>query len=178
MNAIIKPQKRVYCFDTSAFLALSRTHEKVIKLDDAVWVHLGKMMEDESLISHLTVYEEIISGSKNPFEIVKWVEKNKKYFLSKTDAQRAQIPEIVRKFPDLIDFAREREQADPWLIALALEKGREATLFDVQVCIVVTQENPNSSKKIPVACKAFKVGHVSLREFFDEIRVSTKLLKK
>lgn len=173
-----KHQKKIYCFDTSAFLALSRTHETIIKLDEEVWVHLEKMMEDGSLISHDIVYDEIISGTKNPPQIVKWIAKNKRYFLPKTDSQRVQVPLIVRKFPNLIDSAREKEQADPWLIALALEKGKEETLFDVQICLVITQENPNSSIKIPAACKVFKIGHMSLREFFDEIGLSTKLSKK
>lgn len=173
-----KPVKKVYCFDTSAFLALSRTNEKVIKLDNAVWDHLKQMMESGSLISHHIVYDEIMSGTKNPPQIVKWVKKRKKHFLPKTDVQRIKVPEVVRKFPDLIDAGREKEQADPWLIALALEAGKGESLFDVQVCIVVTQENPNSSKKIPVACKAFKLNHMTLREFFDENGLSTKISKK
>ena len=173
-----KKQKKVYSFDTSAFLALSRTDEKVIKLDEAVWDHLKKMMENGSLISHYIVYDEIISGAKNPPQIVKWIENNKKYFLSKTDTQRVQVPDIVRRFPGLIDPAREKEQADPWLIALAVEKSKDENLFEVCVCIVVSQENPNSSKKIPAACKAFKIEHLSLRQFFDEIGLGTKLSKK
>lgn len=178
MIAYRRKRKKIYCFDTSAFLALSRTHEKVIKIDNAIWDQLEKLMQEGLLISHQIVFDEIMSGTKNPPQIVKWIGKVKKHFLPKTDAQKIQVPEIVRQFPDLIEVGREKEQADPWLIALALEKCKEATLFDVQLCIVVTQENANSSRKIPAACKKFKLKHMSLREFFDDIGLSTKLSKK
>ena len=99
-------------------------------------------------------------------------------FLPKTDFQRALIPQIVQHFPGLIDSGRESEQADPWLIALAVEKSKEANLFEVCVSIVVSQENQNSSIKIPAVCKYFHIDHNSLREFFDAIGLSTKLSKK
>jgi len=173
----MRKQKRIYCFDTSAFLALSRTNERVIKIDDAVWKHLEKMMKAGGIISHRIVFNEIISGTKNPSFIIRWVKDKRSHFLAKSDSQIAQVPEIVRQFPDLIDYARESEQADPWLIALAIEKSKEANLFEVYVSVVVSQENQKSSKKIPAACKHFHIGHRSLREFFDEIGLSTKLVK-
>lgn len=173
-----RKQRKIYCFDTSAFLALSRTNEKVIKIDDAIWKYLEKMMKMGGVISHRIVFNEIISGTKNPPFIIQWIKGKRGYFLPKSDSQIAQIPEIVQQFPDLIDYARESEQADPWLIALAIEKSKEANLFEVYVSVVVSQENQNSSKKIPAACKHFRIGHHSLREFFDEIGLSTKLSKK
>ncbi len=169
--------KKIYCFDTSAFLALSRTNEKVIRIDDAIWKHLEKMMRAGEVISHRIVYNEIISGTKNPPFIIRWIKDKRNYFFPKSDNQIMHIEEIVRQFPDLIDYGRESEQADPWLIALAIEKSKENNLFEVCVSVVVSQENQNSSKKIPAACKHFHIGHCSLREFFDGVGLSTKLSK-
>lgn len=171
-------QKTIYCFDTSAFLALSRTNEKIIKIPDSLWKHLEKMMKGGEIISHRIVFNEINSGTKNPDFITQWIRDKMDYFLPKTDTQVFYVPEIVQKFPDLIDYGRENEQADPWLIALAIEKSKENKLFEINISIVVSQENPNSSKKIPAVCKSFGVKHLSLREFFDEIGLSTKLSKK
>jgi Domain of unknown function (DUF4411) len=168
-------KKRIYCFDTSSFLALSRTNENVIRIPESLWGHLEEMMKAGELISHRIVYDEIMSGTKNPPFIMQWLKDKKAFFLSKTDAQRGAIPDIVKRFPDLIDAKRENEQADPWLIALAMEKSAEETLFDVCVSIVVSQENPNSSKKIPAACKHFGIQHRSLREYFDEQKLATDL---
>lgn len=173
-----RKKKRIYIFDTSAFITLSRTSENVIKIPDLLWRHLEKMLESGEIISHRVVFNEINSNRKNPDFITQWVKDKVDYFLLKTDFQRVQIPQIVQRFPGLIDYQSEKEQADPWLIALALEKSQEENLFEVCVSIVVSQENPKSSKKIPEACKCFNIGHHSLREFFDEIGLSTKLAKK
>jgi len=173
-----RKKKRVYCFDTSAFVTLSRTSENVIEMPQTLWKQLEKMMKAGEIISHRLVFDEISSGTKNPDFITKWVADKQGYFLPRTDAQIAQIPQIVQKFPGLIEYQQEREQVDPWLIALAIEKSKEGNLFEVHVCVVVSQENPRSSKKIPEACKAFRVEHLSLRQFFDEIGLSTKLAKK
>ena len=169
-------RKKIYCFDTSAFVTLSRTNENVINIPEAVWEHLEEMMKTGELISHRIVFDEISSNSKNPDFITKWVFDKKDCFLLKNDIQRVEIPQIVAQFPDLINYETEREQADPWLIALAIEKSKEQSLFEVCASIVVSQENPNSSKKIPAACDSFGIKHLSLRNFFDEVGISTKLL--
>jgi len=171
-------KKKIYCFDTSAFVTLSRTSENIIKMPDSLWTHLEQMMKKGNLISHRIVFNEISSNNKNPDFITRWVLNKKDFFLIKSDSQRKQIPIIVSKFPDLIDYKMEREQADPWLIALAIEKSKEQTLFEICASVVVSQENPNSSKKIPAACKFFNVKHLSLRNFFDEVGISTELSKK
>lgn len=175
---VVRKKKRIYCFDTSAFVTLSRTSENIIEMPQTLWKHLENMMKTGDIISHRLVFEEISSGTKNPDFITKWVADKREYFLPRTDMQIAQIPQIVQKFPSLIDYQQEREQVDPWLIALAIEKSEEANLFEVNVCVVVSQENPNSSKKIPAACNAFGIGHLSLRQFFDEIGLRTKLSRK
>lgn len=176
MTALQK--KRVYCFDTSAFVTLSRTSENVIEIPQTLWKHLEKLMKAGEIISHAFVFDEISSNTKKPDFITNWVADKKGYFLPRTDAQIAQVQQIVKKFPGLIDYKQEREQVDPWLIALAVDKSKEANLFEVHACVVVSQENPNSSKKIPAACEAFGVEHLSLRSFFDEIGLSTRLSRK
>lgn len=176
MNSVRKI-KKIYCFDTSAFLALSRTSENVIKIPTTVWEQLDKMMKLETVISHKLVYEEICGNPKNKDFITSWIMSRKKYFIGKNDIQRAQIPKIVSKHPKLLDYEREREQADPWIIALAIEKSKENTLFETCISVVVNQENPNSSKKIPAACRSFGIEHLLLRGFFDEMGLSTSLKK-
>lgn len=171
-------QKRVYCFDTSAFTTLNRTSENIIELPGMLWKKLEAMMKSGEIISHRLVFDEISSNSKNPDFIAKWIADKKDCFLSRTDAQIVEIPKIIKKFPTLIDYKYEREQADPWLIALAIEKSRENNLFEVFELVVVSQESSKSSQKIPAVCKAFDIRHLSLREFFDEIGLSISISKK
>lgn len=165
--------KDLYCFDTSAFITLGKTNERVMKLPSALWDRLEKMMQEGEIISHIVVFDELKTDSKNPDFIAKWIKDKKEYFLSKTPDQIKSVGEIIGNFPNLIDPESETEQADPWVIALAIERSKELTLFGENNCKVVSQENLNSSKKIPAVCKFFKVAHNSLREFFDDIGLVT-----
>ena len=61
-----RKKKRVYCFDTSAFVTLSRTSENVIEMPQTLWKQLEKMMKVGEIISHRLVFDEISSGTKNP----------------------------------------------------------------------------------------------------------------
>lgn len=171
-------EQNIYCFDTSAFLTLSRINENVIEMPAALWSQLEKMMGDGQLISHRLVFDEISSDTEHPDFITKWIADKINYFLEITPAQVRMVPDIVKNFPGLIDYQREREQADPWLIALAVEKGKENMLFQKNISIVVSQESRKSSKKIPTVCKSFGIQHRSLREFFDEVGLSITLSRK
>jgi hypothetical protein len=170
-------KRKLYCFDTSAFLTLSRTSENVIEMPKALWDQLETMMRAGEVISHRLVFDEISSDTKSPDFITQWIVDKEKYFLDITPVQISLVPEIVKACPGLIDYQMEREQADTWLIALAIERAREQGLFHSTISIVVSQESKVSSKKIPAACKAFNVEHRSLREFFDEIGFSAALQK-
>lgn len=173
-----RERKNIYCLDASAFLTLSRTNDNIIEIPMSLWDHLKTLMVDGKIISHRIVFDEISSNNKNPDFITRWISDKKDYFLPRTDFQICEIPKIISKFPGLIDYKNEHEQADPWLIALAIEKSKENTLFDIIASVVVSQENPNSQQKIPAVCKCFGIRHLSLRNFFDEIGISTDILKK
>lgn len=170
-------QKKIYCFDTSAFLTLSRTSENIIELPKALWEHLEAMMKTGEIVSHRLVFDEISSNTKNPDFITKWISGKRDCFHLRTSIQILEVQNIIKKFPSLIDYTYEREQADPWLIALAIEKSKEGNLFESCAAVVVSQENANSSKKIPAVCKEFGIRHLSLRNFFDEIGLSASISK-
>jgi len=164
-------KKDIYCFDTSAFASLNRTNNNVIRLPESLWTFLENMMKSGNIISHRVVFDEIYAKNNNDF-LTKWFADKSQYFYGKTDFQVQQMSQIIAKFPGLIDSNSEREQADPWLIALAMEVSNNINLFGTNICIVVSQENQNSPQKIPAACKEFKVGHLSLREFFDKMGIN------
>lgn len=177
MTPSVTTSRKIYCFDASAFIMLGRTTENIIALPDELWDHLKKMMEDGEIISHEIVFEEINSGTKNPDFITKWIVDKKAGFLKKTDSQITDVSRIVKQFPGLINPEAEHDQADPWIVALAMQKCKEKTLFEEYDCVVVSQEKQKSSMKIPAVCKYFGVKHLSLKEFFDEIGLTTDIKK-
>jgi hypothetical protein len=162
-------KRRVYIFDTSAFSALHRLHVQVIELPQQLWDRLAEMMKNGDIISHVFVYDEAVNEkAEHPDMLTTWLIPKKGYFYKDTVEQAQIVAKIVEKFPKLVDPAREKEQADPWLIAQAVVMSRQAGLFEDIEYVVVTQENKESSKKIPKACSHFGVDSINLKEFFDE----------
>jgi len=159
---------RVYIFDTSVFLNLYLIDRDSMRLPDEVWDKLDELMQEGHIISHRYVYDEIVSDSKDPDKISAWLLARKAYFPKESVAQVTHMIEVVKKFPKLIDADNEKEQADPWLVALAVEFNSQ---YDDKEFIVVTQEKKTKSTNLPAACSDFKVEAISLAEFFEEVGI-------
>jgi len=115
-------KEKIYCFDSSIFIALNRINN-YIPIPD-VWKELDILFQSGLLISHIYVYNEF-----NPDFLGKWVKNRKKYFIGETKNQINNVRQILAKFSGLIDPGMEKNQADPWIITLALEKNEEVSLF-------------------------------------------------
>jgi len=79
-------------------------------------------------------------------------------FAEVTQEQIRLVKDILRNFPNLIDVNSEIEEADPFVIALAITDR----------CTVVTQEGRKNIHSIPNVCDHYGVDCVSLFEFFRE----------
>ena len=77
--------------------------------------------------------------------------------------------QILQQFPRLIDAQAKKDQADPWVIALILERMEAVGLFGSKSdYVVVSSESERSSHKIPAVCKHFDVRHMNLFQFFAD----------
>ena len=170
-------REKIYVFDSSAFIALHRHNTQVIELPNEVWGHLTNMIEGGTIISHRYVYEEIvIEKSKKPDLITQWLIPKKKYFTPDNMEQLRIVSDIIAKFPRLIRADREKDQADPWVIALAELRIQQGSLLEKPEYTVVTQENPNKSMCMPAVCRHRGINSMNLKEFF--IREGVELQKK
>ncbi|MBN3035665.1 MAG: DUF4411 family protein, partial [Bacteroidales bacterium] len=142
--------EKIYCIDTSVFLHLHLIH-KMIPID-SVWIELDKLFASGKILSHEYVFDKFFSESSKRDFIQKWIEDKKKYFLSITDRQFELVNVILKEIPDLIDPEKEKNEADPWLIALAIELKEDPSLFAEKEIVVVSQEKMTSPKRIPAAC--------------------------
>ncbi len=169
-------QEKIYCFDSSIFISLNRIHNYVPIPN--VWQELEKLFNAGKIISHEFVYEEFNPERENPDFIAKWIKDRKEYFFGITDKQVELTTKILEKFPTLIDSENEKDQADPWIVALAIEKMEEVTLFGQNTLVyVVSQEKISSSKRIPAVCREFKVPHMNLEAFLKDNGWSFGLIK-
>jgi len=156
-------KEKIYCFDTSVFISLNRIHN-IVPIPD-FWEFLEKFFKDGKIVSHEYVFDELTPGDF----VGKWIQNKQQYFIGLTDKQFENVEKILKQFPDFIDTQKEKNQADPWVIALAMEKAEEENLFGKNSLIyVVSQEKISSSKKIPAVCRAFKIEHFNLEAFLKD----------
>lgn len=79
------------------------------------------------------------------------------------------VKEILDRFRGLVDPEKETPDADPFVIALAIEEhtARKLNLFGGK-CIVVTQEKParGDKPKIPDVCNEYGIECISVDQLF------------
>ena len=164
----------IYCFDSSALIWINRYYPS--RLIPDLWLQLEELFKHRKIISHDIVYGEIVPTSGTKDEIAKLGAKYKSSFLPITNVQGQLALQILTAFPRLIDPNLKKDQADPWIVALVIERMQEQNLFGKDSeYVVVSTEKSESNTKIPAVCKHFKVRHMYLFEFCEDNNWQVKM---
>lgn len=158
----INLKNALFCIDASTFITMEKHYPP--RLANALWIEFDTLFDQGNIISHSIVFKEITTNSKYKDHLTKWILPKRNYFKSFSKVQIQYVPQIIKKFPGLIDADCERAQADPWLIALAIEMDREQTgLFHKkQIVFVVSEESKSSPIKIPAVSKHYGLRPLNL----------------
>jgi len=158
--------RELFCIDSSAFITMHRFYS--MRLIPDLWDYMEELFVQKKIFSHKIVYNEIVPKSGKKDALAKWISNFKSNFFPDSSKQLEKIPDILKNFPKLIDAESEKEQADPWLIALLIEIMEENEMFgDQSNYILVTTERESSPHKLPAACKYYNIRHMNLFEFFE-----------
>lgn len=167
----------IFCIDSSSFIRLHRFYPPDFSKD--IWSEFETLFDQDKIISHIIVFEEITTSSKNKDDLTKWIIPKRKYFKDYSSIQLHYVSQIINKFPNLIEFDREKDQADPWLIALAIEEQLQMKLFNPkQKVVVVNEESKNKLQKIPDVCNHYGLENLNLLELFKYFGWDFVLRKK
>ena len=160
----INLKRALFCIDASTFITMDKYYPPNLLND--LWVEFDTLFDQGKIISHSIVFDEITTKSRYKDHLTKWILTKRNYFKGISKVQIQYVPQIIKKFPGLIDANREKDQADPWIIALAIEMDREQMeLFQKkQIVFVVSEENKSSSIKIPAVAKHYGLRHLNLIE--------------
>jgi len=154
----------IFCFDTSAFVDV---HRHLVRLIPQLYPELDKLFNSGRLISHKIVFQEITTRSKKPDSLTKWILPKEAFFKDISLQQTLLVSEIVQQFPALIHYNKEKDDADPWLIALVLEQRSTPNLFsNLQDFAIVSNESALIPNRLPDACKHYSIKHLDLPDFF------------
>lgn len=167
----------IYSIDSSALIDIKWYYPRAVIPD--LWVELESLFKSGRIFSHEMVYDEIVPKSGSKDEIAALISKYKGSFVPISNRQGQLALQILQQFPRLIDVQAKRDEADPWLIALVLERMESEGLFGTKSdYVVVSAESERKAYKIPAVCKHFHVRHMNLFEFFADNGWQLSLTKK
>lgn len=145
-----------YVIDTNALIDLWRRRYPR-DVFPTLWQKIERLIKSGEIVAPQEVLNEL---QRQHDELHVWAKKQKCF----KDLDRDQIEcvrRILKTFPALIDEKKTVPDADPFVIALAMEKGWK----------VVSSENPagaSTRKRIPDVCAHYRVPCLALLEFFRD----------
>ncbi len=152
----------VYIIDTSSLVKLNRNNP--IDVFPSIWEKLKFLADNNRLIAPREVLNEI---KQNDDMLSKWVKNQKKMFKEPTQRQIELVQEILRDYPALIDTERKFD-ADPWVIALAIEltSSTQQTLFSIKRIVVTEEKLRENRVRIPFVCNKKSIEAIDVVELF------------
>lgn len=141
----------IYCLDTSAILdGWVRFYPPDVL--PTLWEKLERAIEDGAIISPDDVLIEL---KKKDDDVHSWAKAQSGLFLPLDDSTQDATSEILAAFPRLVKALSRRNQADPFVVALAKVKG--ATVVTAELA-----KGSSGRPKIPDVCAHFGVPCMNL----------------
>ena len=152
----------VYIVDTSSLVKLNRNNP--IDVFPSIWEKLKLLSDNNRLIAPKEVFNEI---KQNDDMLSKWAKQQKKMFKEPTQKQIIIVQEILKDYPALIDAERKYD-ADPWVVALAIEmsSNQQTTLVTIKRIVVTEEKLRGNQIKIPFVCNQKSIEAIDVVELF------------
>lgn len=142
-----------YCIDTSSLINLTRWYPR--NNFPSLWEKIEGLISEGRLIAPTYVLKEIEQATDKKDILLKWVKQQKRMFEKLEQEQLHSAQEIVKNNPLLIDKDKTIEDADPFVIALAIAKN----------ATIITDESKTNPNKIPTVAGKYNRKSMSLVEF-------------
>jgi predicted nucleic acid-binding protein len=149
-----------YVVDTNIIFDLSRRVYPPRLRQEANAV-VDRLLAAGSIVSHSEVFQEIKLGAKPGDVALTWAEAHEQIFVDLTPAQEDYLVKVLAEHPDILDPKKTGPDADPMLVALALEIGG----------VVVTGDGAterSGKTKVKDVCGAYGIRCIDVDEFLTE----------
>jgi hypothetical protein len=151
-----------YIMDSSSLIELNRHNP--IDVFPSVWRNMESLISKGLLVAPTEVLHEI---SERDDQLAKWAKEQNDFFRDPTEKQIEILKGILKDYPSMVREDRKYD-ADPWVIALAIEMTTDTqqTLIPIKR-IVVTEEKLRGEKiRIPFVCQKYNVVSIDIIEMF------------
>lgn len=167
----------IYCIDASAFIRMHRFYP--LRIIPDLWNLMEELFKQRKILSHQIVFDEIVPKTGKKDELAQWLTGFRQNFFPTTQRQLELVPDVLSNFPKLIDPESEKDQADPWMVAMLVEIMEQDGMFgDQSDYVMVTTESEKKSTRLPAACKHYNIRHMNLFEFFEDNGFEFSVKKK
>ncbi|TET45504.1 DUF4411 family protein [candidate division TA06 bacterium] len=151
----------LYCLDTNVLIEGWNRYYS-IRIAPNYWTTLDRLAMKKRVFCTMEVKREIKRKDDTLYE---WV-KNRPHLFWEVDREvQKNLRCIMKEYPAIVSQCRNRNAADPWVIAHALTLG----------AIVVTKEEPASMRitkiKIPHVCDKLGVPWMNDFQFVEELKI-------
>jgi len=148
-----------YIIDTSSLIELNKHNP--MDVYPGIWERMEQLINDNRLIAPKEVLNEI---KQIDDDLSDWSKMQRKMFIEPTNRQIEIVRNILEIYPSLMDIDRKYD-ADPWVIALAIEliRNPQQRLFPIKGVVVTEEKLRGNRIRIPFVCKKYAV------EFMDII---------
>lgn len=149
-----------FCVDTSAWLDGWRRYYPR-DVFQTLWTNVEALVDAGEIIASEEVYVEI---AKKDDDLHEWIQARKAMLIPPEEAIQIRIAELLSKYPRLVDTLKGRSQADPFVIATAMECR----------AVVVTGEVMGTADKprIPFVCNAEGIRCISFLDMIRELKLT------
>ncbi|EQB70165.1 MAG: hypothetical protein AMDU4_FER2C00261G0002 [Ferroplasma sp. Type II] len=152
----------IYIMDSSSLIELNRHNP--IDVFPSVWKNMESLISKGLLVAPTEVLYEI---TERDDQLAKWAKTQTSFFRAPTQKQIEILKGILKAYPSMVREDRKYD-ADPWVIALAIEMttNSQQTLTPIKR-IVVTEEKLRGEKiRIPYVCQKYNIDSIDIIEMF------------
>lgn len=151
-----------YIIDTSSLVKLNRENPLDVYL--SVWQKLETLVTAGRLIAPKEVFNEI---NQNDDQLSNWAKKQRKMFKEPTPKQTELVKQILKDHPILIDIDRKYD-ADPWVIALAIEMATspQKTIYQIKRVVVTEEKLRGNKENIPFVSNELSIEAIDVITMF------------
>ena len=151
-----------YIIDSCSLMELKRKNP--FDVYPSVWEKIESLINKRLLLAPREVLNEIMQGDD---QLVKWAKKHNKMFVEPTEKQIEIVTIMLKEYPSLVKQNR-RYDADPWVIALAVElaTNSQKTLTPVKRIVVTEEKIRGEQIKIPFICQKYNIETIDIIDMF------------
>ncbi|MGA9139784.1 MAG: DUF4411 family protein [Methanocella sp.] len=162
------PDNTLYVIDTSSAIDFNRHYNhpvfKSLNDDFNRLIRHGRLIAPYQVLAEIELQDDLCAQWAHSHE-------RRLFRFDYSDFTMQKLAEIMSNFPGLVNVESEKDQADPYLIALALEArdGSQERFVEYDNVCVLTQERLHGNRvKIPFVCQSYGLLCCSLLQMFTQ----------